>query len=862
MAQSFITDQGTLIIPGGYPSIRVQTAASGLATSGVIMLVGEADQGPDFTLETDLETTSAFGPDQLSSVVAKYKSGNLVDGFRAAAQASNDPQITGAPSRIILVKTNPSTKASATALTWGALTWTLADRSFGKLGNLISFTVTAATSEVVPTTGSFTWIPNAGTTAYNVRINGGAALTSGNLAANTSPAAFVAAIGGLAGITAIGGADRGILAAAAGTLAVVANPGGAGVTVVTVTRSINFDVIPTAGDTMIIPLGSVIAGAGSANVGAYVVTAATATVITAQKLSDAGAAAPVPGTITNPVNVAAAAVVATTDVQAKAPVTVSLAAANPVDGIGKSLEISELTTGTDLLSRSTFALGVLPVTWVSKAVCPQNLVCATEDRATYTGSRQVDNVLETLTAGGEIALLMSYKGTTATVTITATTFSTTVTGGTGAGFSINLRDYPTINDLVKFINAQTGYTAAVGTAVLGQIVLTTPGANIGQAALTALDQGTFGICSTQGVQNGRIKIDSFRFFNAINNNSVLLQTGTGLFPTQATAGVPQPTALTFLAGGAKGGTTAVNYNAAIDALQKARGNFVVPLISRDATLDIADGLTETTSTYTIDAANAYTNTHCLTMSTLKRRRNRQCFLSKEDTFLNQKLAAANIASFRAAMCFQDPKVVAASTGNITQFQPWITACVAAGMQAAGFRLAIVNKQLNISGLVNRAGDFNDKDDTAMEDALNNGLLPARRAVTGGFTWVSDQTTYGKDNNFVFNSIQAVYTADVIALTTAQQMEAQIVGQSVADISAPIALSMLEAIMGNFLRLKLIAPSDDAPKGFKNAAVAIIGGKALRVDVEIKLATAIYFVPISFLVSPVNQSAGSSSGPTR
>jgi hypothetical protein len=86
------------------------------------------------------------------------------------------------------------------------------------------------------------------------------------------------------------------------------------------------------------------------------------------------------------------------------------------------------------------------------------------------------------------------------------------------------------------------------------------------------------------------------------------------------------------------------------------------------------------------------------------------------------------------------------------------------------------------------------------------------------------------------------------------MEGAFVGQSVADISAAIALSFLEGIMADFLRLKLIAPSDDAPKGFKNAVIQV-SGTAMIVSVEIKLAGAIYFIPISFLVSPVSQRAG-------
>ena len=133
-------------------------------------------------------------------------------------------------------------------------------------------------------------------------------------------------------------------------------------------------------------------------------------------------------------------------------------------------------------------------------------------------------------------------------------------------------------------------------------------------------------------------------------------------------------------------------------------------------------------------------------------------------------------------------------------------------------------------------------------------MPAARGQIGGFIWASDQTTYGTDSNFVFNSVQAVYAADTVSLSTAQAMEVAFAGQSTADISASAALSFLEGIMGNMLRLKLIAPSDGAEKGFKNARVQI-RGNAMYVSIEIKLASAIDFIQIDFLVSPVQQTAG-------
>ncbi len=72
-------------------------------------------------------------------------------------------------------------------------------------------------------------------------------------------------------------------------------------------------------------------------------------------------------------------------------------------------------------------------------------------------------------------------------------------------------------------------------------------------------------------------------------------------------------------------------------------------------------------------------------------------------------------------------------------------------------------------------------------------------------------------------------------------------------AAALALTVLESIMADIKRLKLTAASDDAPKGYKDATITLVG-PSLAVSLNAKLAGAIYFVPITVLVTPVQQSA--------
>lgn len=831
MAKQLVTDAGVIRRPGAYSRYTVQTAPAGLATTGVLMLVGEASGGQHWSEEEDIED-NAFGPDQLAEVSAKYGSGPLVDAFRGAISASNDPDIIGSFSRAILVKTNTGTKASGTLTDLdGSGTYvTLYDSSFGARGNQNQFAVASAVDEVVPTTGSFTYIPAVGTVNANLRVNGGAAVAL-TLAANRTPTLFVSDVDALAGVDATGGVDRAIVTVS-GTVAVAVVSGNTA----TFTRSIAWATTPTAGDTLVIPSGSVLAGAGNANVGAYVITSATSLVITATKLSDAGKAGAVIGTITAPLAVGAAVITSTTaDIMAYSPVTISLTAGAVIQGAGKALEIAQLATGTDLLDRTAFELGTTTaVDWVSTVAVPALLTSGAESEITLTAARTNDGISESYTQGGEIPLRVGYTGGANTLTITETHLTTSL------GLSLLLSDYSNVQALADRIASVAGYSASVGTAALGL------------QPVTALDRvSAIGITSEFGtIAPGRIKMDAYRLFSDVSNSSQLIQFNDPA--ERAEAGLPAVTSTTYLSGGATGGTTNAMVSAAIAALENVSGNFLIPLFSQDATADIIDEVTDATSTYTIAAINAAAKSHVLAMSKFLRRKSRQAINSIQASFQDQQDAAANTASYRVNMTFQNVKDLD-STGEIVTFQPWMAAVKAGSMQSAGFYRPITNKLIDISGISHDAGDFNPKSDSNMEDALIAGLMPIKFARTGGWSWESDQTTYGLDDNFVFNSLQAVYCADTIALTTGQRMEAAFVGKSVSDVSAQVALTYLDQIMGDFLRLKLIAPSDDALRGYKNARIRI-NGNSMMVSVEIKLATGIDFIVIDFLVSPVQQSA--------
>jgi hypothetical protein len=937
MASVFVTSSGTqLIIPDSSVDIIVETNPAGLATSGVVALVGEADEGPSWSQDkTDGKKLSdnAFSPTDINRVVAKYGSGRLVDAFRGLSAPSASPRIQGSAQRVILVKTNSSAKAERdTADGHGTF---IAKRG-GKLGNEIQQEITSSQAEAAPTTGTFSYVPSASAASMAVRVNGGSKQTLA-ISADTAPSAFASAVVGLSNLNAVGGVNRNITAGltVSDTLEVAVVSG----------QNVKFKLAapdvwansPAVGDTIRVPSGSVVAGGSNENVGWYLVTAvsntATLAEISAKKITSGAPANVAPtafsGTPANDIvgyssiridnmsgtnrNVLTGLTgINLTVTVSGSQLTATLAggslwaqkprvgdimyipSGSPYQGAGSAnvgwysiVEVSNTTLSAyvkaaRLSNGSPVAVAAAPIAAATdlsiydKQIKGAGKALEIQDNAgsvnintlfkslgvdsaasfigallTSSAERRIKLVLKrTSTAqeetfnnvGGNVVLSIGYNGTTASMTIQKVSgvkrLQTTVTGGAGANQDINLDEIASISDLVTKINALPGYSAAATNALEAS------------RSPSVLDEMTITICSDLGARPGRVKRDLWD----LNGASASPSKASALaeYEEIATAGLPEDNDFAFLSGGAKGTTSGLQLTEAIDALQGVRCNFVVPLISRDAAQDIASGDTEAGSTYTVDACNAAVKAHCIAMSTPKVKRHRMGFVSKRGTFAVAKASAASMANFRIAHFFQDVSDVN-SQGDIEQFQPWMGAVKAAGMQAAGAYKAIFNKTVNIVKAIQAAGDFDDENITDCEDAILAGLIPIQRQEAGGYVFLTDQTTYGLDNNIVYNSIQAVYVADLMALSLAQSLKNAFVGESVADVTDQVAVSFVKSKMAEFLSLKFTVGTKDAPGGWKSINVNI-NGNVLEVSVVAVLANAIKFIPITLSIEGIKSSS--------
>ena len=486
------------------------------------------------------------------------------------------------------------------------------------------------------------------------------------------------------------------------------------------------------------------------------------------------------------------------------------------DGWGKSFELIDSMPG------DIAVLGVAASLTVSSQ----------EPEIELTVKRQDTNTNEAFNIESEIAIAIGYTGTTGSVSISGGTLTTTVTGGAGVDLTIDLNGFSTIADLATFISSQTGYSA-------------TSQSSSNNLSPLRLDETTADIATDGGFESGRIKKAAYNFALKISSSSVVD------FDFALSQGFPSEMAsAAFLSGGLKGGSTAADIVNAIPALQGIRVNFVLPLFSRDAVDDIADGLTDSSSTYTIDAINFAVKSHVLAMSTVKLKRNRVAMLSKWGTYSEVKSHAQTLAHYRSNIFFQKTSQTN-SIGEVVEYFPWHTAAIATGMQSAGFYKSLTNKFANVISVIDPS-DFDSGNPGDVEDAIDAGMF-FLQTETAGSKWVVDQTTYGFDTNFVYNSLQAVYMSDVLAIQLAEDLEKFAVGKSLADINAAALGGRVAKVMDTFRKLKIIGASDDAPLGYKNVNI-VMNGPIASVALEAKLATAILFIPIQLEISQIQSSA--------
>lgn len=466
---------------------------------------------------------------------------------------------------------------------------------------------------------------------------------------------------------------------------------------------------------------------------------------------------------------------------------------------------------------------------------------AAEPIQTIKLEQKRDLVSEEEMVGGNVVLRIGHDGTggvtAATVTIDDEKIILAATPGSPMNFYKSA--YVTLLDLADDISRQTGWSADLTDSAYNQL------------SLDILDHVT--AIGAMGSKPARIKKD------AAEVAAMMETSGIAYLDGQPSVGLPDAVAATNLAGGLKGGTSGLDIVNALDKFTKFHINFIVPLFSRDATADIADGLTDTASTYTIDAVHQAVKTHIALMKTTKKRSERQAVLSLKKSYVDCKAQAGVLADARCQLVIQDVRQVDAQ-GTIRWMQPWAAACLLAGSRCgAPIGEPMTFKFANASGIRHTAQPMSTAEtdividfdpDTGYDDAIQSGITFLEVRQGGGFRWVVDNTTYGRDANFVYNRANVIYAADIVALNLRQTLEDVYVGRKNTITPNDVA-GTVSAVMGQMLANGITVSTGDAPTGFKNLVVRI-EGNTIYVNIIIKIVEGIDFALVDVVIQRASQ----------
>lgn len=470
-----------------------------------------------------------------------------------------------------------------------------------------------------------------------------------------------------------------------------------------------------------------------------------------------------------------------------------------------------------------------------------------EPQASIELTQPRDGITEANSIGGSIILKVgrddSDSCTAANISVTSSQISLVATGS--VSYNLLFVDYPILSNMVDAINNLPGFSASLGQASFKTM------------ACSELDEvATLGCFSPNGNEVAHLKADAQAMINLIADSDLVILES----PIQK--GLPDAEGRFNLAGGAKGASASSAFDAGFSAALGQECNVIVPAISQDASVDLLSGLTEAASTYDIETVIAMLDSHLRLRSNIKNRKEAMgmCGYRKQaklDVF-NQ---AANMGSELLQLAMQDVLVVDAGSNELAWKQPHVFAAMLAGMRL-GTEIGepLTHKYLNCSGVghfVNSAtgkvnGDFDALID--FDEAIDAGVTFSE-PVNGSHRIVIDNTTYGADDSFVFNRGSVMEASQYIAKTVRSDAEIAFVGKKNSVITAEGIKSRVRTKLDDLFRARILAPSDDAPKGYlEESFIVVVSGNTADVQVEVKPVQGLDFIFITFTLGDVKQTA--------
>jgi hypothetical protein len=856
MAISTSFNGATLYRPGAYSKTEIDLGGGlPLGPAGLVAVIGEADAGAPGNQEVDIKN-NRFGGDQLVAIREKYRSGPIVDSASFLFAPAADAAIPNGAQTVWFYKTNQSTHAElALANSYG----TVQSVEWGVGGNRVTYkNVLVGESAPAKNGSDLTFAPTAEVTNVTMTLGGagldGATGKYWTLWSANDAAQYYVWYNVTDGIPPVDPAPLGMTGVEVQVLLADTPAQVAVKTAAALDALAAFSVPVPAAATITVTNAGTGPSTDAADVDAGVSVSVTTQGDLASGATLNGASfsirqngGPSVAVVTLSGTEANHDSIADLVVELNGLLPAGMEAEASLSGNGIALKMTDLATAHQLGWGRSFELIDSTPGDLAKLGLTAGLSSAlVEPSCSITMSQKRDLIEETEELGGNVVLTIGNDGTegntSASVTVTASAIQLLEDAVIVHSF---LKDsFATIGDLVAEINlaSYAGWTASVTNGLYNQL------------PLSVLDQvSAVGAFSASGAKPARLKKDADDVAQLFANSAL------ASIEDQAVKGLPEAQIELSLAGGTKGGTTPADIVEALEKFQKFHVNFVLPLFSRDASDDITDGLTDSSSTYTIAGIHQLIKTHLSLMKTTKKRSERQAYLSLKASFDDSKDVAGNLADGRIQLFIQDIRQTDAQS-TIKWFQPWALAALACGARSGSpVGLPLTFKFMNASGLRHTAQPMSTAEadividfdpDLQTDEAIQAGITFMENPQTGGFRVVVDNTTYGRDRNFVWNRANVVYAADIVAFNLRTALENRFVGQKNTISAADVSL-FVTSIMGQFLTQGITVSTSDATLGFKNL-IARIDGNTIYVDLVIKIVEGIDFVLTTISVQRATQ----------
>jgi len=127
-----------------------------------------------------------------------------------------------------------------------------------------------------------------------------------------------------------------------------------------------------------------------------------------------------------------------------------------------------------------------------------------------------------------------------------------------------------------------------------------------------------------------------------------------------------------------------------------------------------------------------------------------------------------------------------------------------------------------------------------DDAIGASLTFLEAPTSGGFRMVADNTTYSKDDNWVYNRMETLHTADSVVFDFRTRLENILVGSRNTDFTATSITALCASLLEGYKKQNLLGSTTDAPNGYSGLSVQL-NGNAVMISATIILVEGIDFV---------------------